>query len=211
MVQTIAELLQKKGNRTRQASLPASLERKKNEITATYGSREQFMRAFNPAAQRTVCNNPEVCFFGGAPTLAQLNATYGGQTAAAWLVPQLYDLSEYSGSKEKLQGVPLEDCATVIAADFHYLNVTELMLFFRRFKSGLYGHFYASVDPLKITTALRTFLTERAAAIERHEQQLRDQRDEESRRNAITYPEYQRRKAAAHALRQPISQQSIEQ
>lgn len=81
-------------------------------------------------------------------------------------------------------------CANVIATEFYYLSVTELMLFFHRFKSGRYGRFYGSVDPLVITTSLRDFLYERAIAYDRHEQEKRQRKEKEWRKNAITWEEY---------------------
>ena len=158
-----------------QKSLPV-LQQKNNEITKAYGDRDKFIMTFNPDVQQDICGDPDVCFFGGAPTLGQLNTTYGSQTAAMWLVPQLYNLSEYCGCKEKLLGRPLEECASVIATEFYFLSVSELMLFFHRFKSGRYGRFYGSVDPLVITTSLHDFLKERALAYSKHEQEEREKR-----------------------------------
>ncbi|MBQ8969224.1 MAG: hypothetical protein IJ064_05790 [Bacteroidaceae bacterium] len=167
------------------------MQQKSNAVVAVYGKRDNFLITFNPDMQRDICTNPEVCFFGGAPTLGLLNTTYGGNTAAMWLVPQLYNLSEYCGCKDKLEGNPLKECATVIAAEFSYLSVTELMLFFFRFKSGKYGRFYGSIDPLVITTSLREFLKERSIAIDRHEQEERERlREEEARKPKLTWEEY---------------------
>jgi hypothetical protein len=155
-----------------------------------YGDRTKFLSLFNPDLQMKVCKDSQLCFFGDAPVLSELNMAYGEMTATMWLVPQLYDLSEYCGCKEKLQGKPLEECASVIATEFYWLKVSELMLFFHRFKSGRYGRFYGSVDPLVITTSLREFLKERICVIEAREQEERRIKDEESKRNAITYEEY---------------------
>lgn len=173
------------------------LQPKSKEIVKAYGDRENFLITFNPDMQRAICNDREVCLFGGAPTLAELNMTYGSQTAAMWLVPQLYNLSEYCGCRDKLQGTPLEECASVIAIEFFYLSVTELMLFFHWFKSGRYGRFYGSVDPLVITTSIREFIRERNTEIDRHEREEREKADEEHRRKhpPISYEEYLRRKA----------------
>ena len=107
-----------------------------------------------------------------------------------WLVPQLYNLSEYCGVKDKLEGRPLEECASVIATDFYYLKVSELMLFFHWFKSGKYGKLYGSVDPLAITTSLRAFIVERNGLLEAHEKMLQEQKYNESLKNTITYEEY---------------------
>lgn len=158
-----------------------------------YGDRTKFLTLFNPDLQMKVCKDSQLCFFGDAPVLSELNMTYGEMTATMWLVPQLYDLSEYCGCKEKLQGKPLEECASVIATEFYWLKVSELMLFFHRFKSGRYGRFYGSVDPLVITTSLRAFLNERNNAIAEQEQYEREQEREEARKNAITYEEHRKK------------------
>lgn len=174
-----------------------NLQPKNNAITKAYGSREQFLVTFNPDLQREVCSDVKLCLRGGAPSMAQINTTYGEKTATMWLVPQLYNLSEYCGCRDKLQGEPLKDCASVIAMDFYYLTVTEMMLFFHWFKSGRYGRFYGSVDPLVITTSLRSFVKERNQMIERYEQEQRELEEEEERRQhpPITYKEYLRLKA----------------
>lgn len=145
----------------------------------SYGSRDNFLATYNPDVQRFLCADPDVCFFGGAPTLSEINAAYGMQTAVMWLIPQLYNLSEYCGCKDKLEGNPLKECATVIATDFYFLSVSEIMLFFHRFKSGRYGRFYGSIDPLVITTSIRVFLNERIAAYDEHERAEKERREKE--------------------------------
>lgn len=188
---SITELLQQTRERkTQQALLPA-LQQKSNELVASYGERDKFLVTFNPDLQREVCAYPDVCFFGGAPTLGLLNTTYGKSTAAMWLVPQLYNLSEFCGCKDKLSANQLKECASVISTEFSYLSVTELMLFFHRFKSGRYGRFYGSVDPLVITTSLRDFIKERSVAYDKHEQEERErQREEDARKPKVTWEEY---------------------
>lgn len=143
------------------------------QLPSKYGSRDTFLATYNPDMQR-MCANAEECFFGDHPTLAELRRDYGCNMAVMWLLPQLYDLSEYCGVKNKLQGKPLEGCAHVIATEFYYLKVSELMLFFHRFKSGRYGKFYGTVDPLVITSALREFDAERGDAIYKHDQEKPD-------------------------------------
>lgn len=155
-----------------------------------YGDRTNFLNLFNPDLQMKVCKDSRLCFFGDAPFLSELNMAYGEMTATMWLVPQLYNLSEYCGCRDKLQGKPLEECASVIATEFYFLKVSELMLFFHRFKSGKYGRFYGSVDPLVITTSLRSFLIERNNAIDEQERMERERKSDEERKGTITYEEY---------------------
>lgn len=157
-------------------------------IRVRYGDRARFLNQFSPDLQMRICKDSDLCFFGDAPVLSELNMAYGEMTATMWLIPQLYNLSEYCGCKEKLQGKPMEECASVIATEFYFLKVSELMLFFHRFKSGRYGKFYGSVDPLVITTSLREFLKERAMEYERHNREEQEQKDDSS--NAVTWEEY---------------------
>lgn len=164
---------------------------RKSESSA---EREAFLVRYNPDTQGEVCRNAEDCFFGKHPTLATINATYGPNTAAMWLVPQLYNLSEYCGCKDKLTGGVLKECASIIADEFFYLRVTEVMLFFRRFKAGRYGRFYGSIDPLVIMTSLREFLRERNDAYRAREQEERKRQEAESRKKAISWEEYSKKR-----------------
>ena len=148
------------------------------------------MTLFNPDLQMKICRDDQLCFFGDAPILSEINMAYGEMTSTMWLIPQLYDLSEYCGVKDKLEGKSLEECASVIASEFYFLKVSELMLFFHRFKSGRYGKLYGSVDPLAITTSLREFLKERAREIEHRKRMEMEAEERESRKNAISRDEY---------------------
>lgn len=141
---------------------------------------------------------PERCITGTAPTLAALRAAYGGGKPKAWLVPQLLNLSEFCGCKDKLTGGQLDETATMIAAAYPWLKTTELMLFFFRLKSGVYGRFYGAVDPIVIMTALRDFVRERHAVIARAEQERREQERERWKATAVTREEYMAMKGAEH-------------
>lgn len=107
-----------------------------------------------------------------------------------WLLPQLYNLSEYCGVKNKLEGTPLLECASIIGNVYHYLKVSELMLFFYKFKAGKYGRFYGNVDPMIITSSLQLFVRERNEFYFKYDQEQREKEYEESRKRAVTYQEY---------------------
>lgn len=86
-----------------------------------------------------------------------------------------------------------DSVAAVIADNFGWLKLAELMLFFQQFKAGKYGHFYGAVDPMVITEALQMFIefrAEKLAIIERErERELRRQaeakRAEQERRGEL--------------------------
>ena len=189
-MEQIGQIMQRqgRGQKTQPAQLPVSSQR--TMMIQKYGSKTEFITTFNPDCQQQICANADNCFFGDYPTLGMVKEAYGSNMATAWLVPQLYDLSEYCGCKEKLQGKPLEECAGVIATEFYFLKISEIMLFLYKFKSGKYGRFYGSVDPLVITTSLREFLKERLYVYDKREQEIRDREAEESRKNAITWEQY---------------------
>ena len=162
------------------------------------------MQLFNPDLQREVCKDVELCQLGDAPTLAELNVAYGEMSSAMWLVPQLFNLSEFCGCKTRLDEKQLEECASVVATEFSFLKVSEMMLFFFRFKSGKYGRFYGVVDPIVITTSLREFVNEINIEKDRYLQEDERKEAEESRKRAITYEEFCRR------YKQPIKGNPME-
>lgn len=140
--------------------------------------------------QTNYCTHIDKCYFGKAPTLSQINQHYGPGSAASWICPQIWNLSEYCGCRDKITASQVDQLSDIIASTYHYLKVSELMLFFYRFKMGNYGQFYGSVDPMKITMALKSFINERATAYTAHESQQRIDDFNERMKNRVTYQQY---------------------
>ena len=180
--------------RLQQPSLPVCTPRttpaEVNRCLATYGSREKFEMTFAPNKQQVYCVHPERCYFGNAPTLQTIALAYGENAPTAWMVIQLSELAEFCGSKDKLDTHQLDECAKIIASSVRFLKITELMLFFYRFKLGLYGKFYGAVDPLTITSALLEFRRERNNVYFRHENEMRQRQSKEDKVSAVSYEEY---------------------
>ena len=114
---------------------------------------------------------------GDYPTLIDICNAYGKTFAEQWLYPQIADLSMFTGAKN-LDKEQMEGLASIIAAEYRYLKVTELLLFFYFFKTGRYGRFYGSVDPMIITCALRDFIKERNILIDQYEREKKRLEDE---------------------------------
>lgn len=170
------------------SSMAESIERLENAILRKFGQEGAMtLSKYNPDFLQKERLSIDDCHFGDYPTLAELDKQFNGRFSAAWLMAHLHDLSEYCGCRDKLAGQPLRQCASIIASEYYYLKVTELMLFFNRFKLGRYGRFYGSVDPLVITTSLQTFVDERLVALRKHESEQRDREMEEWRKNAVSY------------------------
>lgn len=169
---------------------------RKAEIMLKYGSTaKEFLLTVTPAQQSVLYKNIHDCYFGDYPTLRELNGTYTPRTAQAWLVPQLVDLSEYCGVKEKFTTNQLSQCSDIIASDYSYLKVSEIMLFLARFKRCCYGRFYGSVDPLVIIEALKEFCRERNIA---YYEQCRDEEKKNlaSTENVCSWEDY--KKSSGH-------------
>lgn len=130
-------------------------------MLAVYGDKTTFLGKFNPDMQVVVAKNEEKAFLSNTPTLGLLKKTYGENMAAMWLIPQIWDLCEYTNSKGKLDERQARQLAEMIAIEYGYMKVSELLLFFYRMKCGRYGKFYGSVDPMAIMMALDEFRKER--------------------------------------------------
>jgi hypothetical protein len=160
-------------------------------IVRRFGNRDYFLAKVNPSTQAAFARQPETAVMGEYPTLRAVNEAYGPTFSEQWLYVEIADMSLFVGAKnlDKRQQMQL---AQVIATEYRHLKVTELLLFFHRFKTGRYGHFYGSVDPMVITCALRTFIAERNELIARYEQQRREQEEEEYRKNhpPMSYDEW---------------------
>lgn len=154
-----------------QQSLPASpaLRQKTMLVLQRYGSRENFLTTFSPSLQLNAAKHEDRAFFGEAPVLGLLRQAYGESTPVMWLMPQIWDLCEFTNSRGKLSDDMIEQLAGMIAEEYGFLKVTELLLFFYRFKCGRYGRFYGNIDPMVIMIALGDFIDERDQAIRHHE------------------------------------------
>ena len=155
-------------------------------VRQNYGSREQFLTTFNPTAQIAIGRKGKEAHFDGTPSLAIMRKTYGENMPTMWLLPQIFDLVVYSNSKGTLNEQQAHFLAEAIAQEYFYLTSSELLLFFYRFKLGKYGHFYGTVDPMRITQALDEFCNERIHALALREKEEEERLRAEEAKNATT-------------------------
>lgn len=196
-METVGQLIQQQSNalsrpqaQSQLSSLTTTIEGLRQSILQKYGMPGvEILDKYHPDFLFRKQVTVDDCYFGDYPTIAQLGAEFDRKFPAAWMMAHLHDLSEFCGCKEKLSGHALQQCASTITMEFYWLKISELMLFFHRFKSGKYGRFYGSVDPLVITTSLRDFLKERSIAIAEHER-LEAERKERERKPPVTWEEY---------------------
>lgn len=68
-----------------------------------------------------------------------------------------------------------EDIARIIISGYGDFKLTEFMVFFQRFKQGLYGTFYGVFDPMVITRSLREFRSDREKLLRFYEDKKRQE------------------------------------
>lgn len=131
---------------------------------------------FNPDRQAWCARNPMQCLTADVPTLHDVRRLYGADAVRSWLDIQLTDLAMFAGVKKGDAAPHIRSLVQVIADNYGYLKLSELLLFFQHFKSGRYGRFYGQFDPMVVTDGLGDFCGWRT------EQQARLFREQERRR-----------------------------
>jgi hypothetical protein len=116
--------------------------------------------------------NLQRCFTGQAPSLTRVKVTFGEEISENWLIAQIIDLSLFCGIKEKPDMVQVEAIARTIIANYGYLKLTELMVFFQRFKAGKHGTFYGNFDGITLNKALNDFLKYRREKLNEYERRV---------------------------------------
>lgn len=74
-----------------------------------------------------------------------------------------------------------EDIARIIISGYGDFKLTEFMVFFQRFKQGLYGTFYGVFDPMVITRSLREFRSDREKLLRFYEDKKRQEEKDRER------------------------------
>lgn len=174
-------------------------------VKRRFGEAHDFKIKVSPDAQAWAGKNPEKAVSANFPTLAQIEQAYGDGFPAEWLAPHVANLSLHTGAKNISVG-QVRELSLIIAAEYHFLKITEILLFFHRFKAGHYGHFYGSADPMVVTCALREFLKDRADLIARHEQEQRERSEAEHRKRTTTW-EYYSQRTYGHIRPNPLTLQ----
>lgn len=128
-------------------------------------------RAYNPSHWGYAAQNPRKAYLAACPTLEEYEAAYGPGEAANWIDVQVSALYGASPKADNAASDGIGIFANTFAAEARMYKLSELMLFFARYKAGAYDGSYAAFDTRRIGNAFfREFLPQRArelAAIER--------------------------------------------
>ena len=112
-------------------------------------------------------SNPEKAYMADCPTLLQLDALYGGGTSAYWVDTQVSAMFGSSSSREKgvVDGIGIF-CQS-FSSQISGFKMSEVMLFFARYKAGRYDNSYGAFDSRRIGNAFfKEFVPERNKELE---------------------------------------------
>lgn len=191
----------------REAAAKRERNLKQRALLNKYPDPAQFILDYNPDLQFKLvrCNatHSELALNDSIPSLGLLSSTYGDETPIEWLKIQFGSLNDFAEVSTKIAKEQLSELSEIFLSEYYYINAAEICFFIARFKSGKYGRFYGSIDPLKITSAMLDYVSERRKDIERKERErYRNQREkeiEERGNNRISYAEYQELKRRAES------------
>lgn len=150
-------------------------------------SSNRLLELFPSCNQRIVATNPDEAHYGDSVTIETAINTDGLDAIYGWLSAQIADIADFVMPDRKPSPDRIREIASMVIDSCANYRLTEFMLFCHRFKSGNYGRFYGSFDPMTLFAALRTFDAERARAIRARNDRLaaaRTRTDELRRDNA---------------------------
>lgn len=152
-----------------------------------YQTPSQIEQTFSPSQWPFASNNPERAYLSDCPSLKQYSLAHGEKMAERWLYMQIMALYGSSSNTDKgiVDGIRL--FAASFAREASSFKLSELMLFFARYKAGKYDNSYYSFDTRRIGNAFfKEFLPERQRELDRITKE-EEQKRIESRR--FTPPE----------------------
>jgi hypothetical protein len=122
-----------------------------------------FMMKYSPANATKLfnnCYNLEACIRSGAPALSTARRAHGQEFIVTYLETWIVNLNDYLSIKTKMTPWQIRETAEMIYDDYYYLNIADLRLIFRNFKSGKFPLF-ESLDGMKILAQINAYSAER--------------------------------------------------
>lgn len=160
---------------------------------------DNILESFSPSSQVGSKMPIGKAFKSNAPTLTYLDLCYGEGSAITWLVAWISDVYGICGfvNNEVTDNIKIMT-ANAIKDEYYFLNLNELITFFKMFIAGKFEKFYKKPNPQVITKSLNTFCSHRIDAIKSVEANIQREKeakeDETIKQNAITYEEWSARK-----------------
>ena len=127
-------------------------------IKQRYPTFSQVSAAYSTSLQPMLLADLDKAYSEKSPTLSDLERMYGDGSSALWVKTQLLTIDFASATKESANEKALNEFSNLFVRQYHYIKLTEFILFVARFKLGRYGKFYGYFDTITIGEAFRKFL-----------------------------------------------------
>lgn len=139
-------------------------------------------RVFSPANWGYTVSNSEKAYTSDCPTLQKYDVAYGENMSADWIYIQVLALYGSSSNKDKGVADGIRIFAQSFSSQVKTFKLSEMMLFFARYKAGRYDNSYSTFDAKRIGNAFfKEFIPERNNELDRIERS-RIQNEIEQRR-----------------------------
>lgn len=133
-------------------------------------------RVFSPQNWGYTSKNSEKAYYADCPTLQKYDEFYGEGNAEFWIYGQVIALFGSSSSKDAgvVDGITI--FAQSFASQVKIYKLSELMLFFARYKAGRYDNSFSQFDARRIGNAFfKEFIPERSKEIESYERKRKNE------------------------------------
>lgn len=168
-------------------NLPSIVKQEKAVWLQKWKSPSDIERQFSPNNWGYTLANTEKAYQANCPTLLDYGKLYGAHYPSDWVYLQVLALYGSSSSKDKGIADGIHLFAQSFAQEVKSYKLSELMLFFARYKAGKYDNSFASFDAKRIGNAFFSeFVKERSRELDRITRE-RNQAEIEERR--FTPPE----------------------
>lgn len=136
-------------------------------------------------------------YLSGVPTLTYMDLCYGDGSADIWLVLWISDTYAKCGFLNNQVTDRMKiGLANSIRKAYYYLNLNELIVFFKNFLAGKYERFYSSPNPQIISSSIGMFCYERSDTISKVERIRDDERKkiDMNSTKAVSFEEWRKSK-----------------
>lgn len=107
-------------------------------------------------------NSPALCMSSELPTLASIRKTYSDDFIIAYIALWIDNLNDFVNAIRKMKPAQMEETALIIFQEYHFFNIADINLVFRKIKKGEFGQLFAELDGVKILSWFEQYAQERA-------------------------------------------------
>ena len=147
-----------------------------------YQSLGDVEQSFSPQRWSYAVSNPKAAYTATCPTMQELDTLYGPGSSAVWIYHQITALYGASSSKDPAQVNGIGIFAENFAREARGYKLSEMMLFFGRYKAGRYDDSYSIFDTRRIGNAVfHGFIPHRRQELESIERIIQQEQAEKRR------------------------------